>query len=222
MFVVLLGRPGSGKGTQASRLATELGIPQIATGDILREAVQSGSDVGRRAKATIDAGGLVSDELMIDIVRERLARPDAAAGFILDGFPRTRRQADALDAMLDGRGTLRVLHIAVPEEEIVRRLGARRICGSCGVTAPPDTPPDAACARCGGTLVTRSDDTADVIRRRLTVYEREAAPLVAYYRERPGYVEIDGNQEPSAVAAGIEAALGGVGAESRGARGADS
>src|SRR5690349_22510444 len=133
--VVMLGPPGAGKGTQAERFATTHALPKISTGDILRESVQAGTDLGRVAKTTMDAGQLVGDDVMIGIVRERLERPDTRAGFVLDGFPRTVPQATALDTIMDGRGPLVVIDIVVPEDVLLRRLAARRICGNCGVNA---------------------------------------------------------------------------------------
>lgn len=206
--IVILGPPGAGKGTQAARLARRYGIPAISTGDMLREAVHAGTDLGRRVKAVMDRGELVGDDLIVEIVRERLGRPDAARGFVLDGFPRTMAQAEALDAMVDGRG-LTVLEIAVPDDELVRRLSARRICRSCGAIAHPDVPGDAgACARCGGALVQRSDDREDVVRERLKVYQRSTKPLLDYYRDHPSFHRVDGMQPPDAVADTIAGVIG--------------
>jgi adenylate kinase len=202
--VVMLGPPGAGKGTQAKQLALERGIPWISTGDILREEVQSGTELGRIAKATMDAGLLVSDEVMIEIVRNRLARPDARGGVLLDGFPRTLEQARALDRCLDRRGPLLVFEIAVPAEEVVRRLGARRVCRVCGAISVAG--PSPACERCGGELVRRSDDEPAVVRERLAVYERDTRPLVEYYQQRPTFRTIDGSAAPDAVARELRAA----------------
>src|SRR5258705_9040764 len=133
--LLMLGPPGAGKGTQAARFARARGIPKISTGDMLREAVKAGTEIGRRAEAIMKGGGLVNDEVMIGIVRERLDRPDARAGFILDGFPRTVAQAQALDGLMNGRAPLIVVDIVVPENELVRRLGARLVCSTCGSNA---------------------------------------------------------------------------------------
>lgn len=204
IHLIMLGPPGAGKGTQAERFARDHGVPKISTGDILREAVQAGTPLGRQAKAIMAAGRLVSDEVMIGIVRERLERPDAAAGFVLDGFPRTVPQAEALDAIMAGRDPLIVVEIAVPEEELARRLRARRICSRCGADAvPQEGDGSSRCARCGGSLVQRSDDEAEVIRERLTVYARETRPLVEYYRRRPTFRVIDGNRPPDEAAADL-------------------
>jgi adenylate kinase len=203
--VIVLGPPGAGKGTQAERLARTRGVPKISTGDILREAVQSGTELGRIARETMDAGRLVSDDVMIGIVHERLSRPDARRGFVLDGFPRTTAQAAMLDQTMAGRGPLVVVDIEVPDEELVRRLAIRRICSRCGANAEPDD--EAACRRCGGALVPRGDDSEEVVRERLKVYLRDTRPLVAHYRGSPTFRAIDGNQPPERVAEALEAAI---------------
>jgi len=233
--LIMLGPPGAGKGTQAERFARTRGIPKISTGDILRDAVSAGTDIGRRAKAIIDRGELVSDDVMIGIVRERLEKPDALGGFVLDGFPRTVVQARALDAMMDGRGPLIVVDIVVPEAELLRRLGIRMICADCGanaggfaeaaagtadtiVVAPGSAAAEAVaavraqtdplrCRRCGGPLVQRSDDNDAVVIERLKVYHRQSEPLVEYYRTRPTFRSINGAQPPDCVAADLAAAI---------------
>jgi adenylate kinase len=204
--LIMLGPPGAGKGTQAERFAREEGIPKISTGDILRDAVTAGSELGRVAKAAMDAGRLVSDDVMIGIVRERLTRPDVARGFILDGFPRTVAQAEALDAMMTGRDPLIVLDIAVPLEELVRRTGQRRICSRCGMTAAA-ADGGVTCSRCGGDLMIRSDDGAEIVRERLRIYERSTRPLVEYYKGRPTFRSVNGNQRPDAVATDLRRAI---------------
>jgi adenylate kinase len=209
--VIMMGPPGAGKGTQAERFARERGLVKISTGDILREAVQSGTPLGLKAKATIDAGKLVDDATMIGIVRDRLMRPDAMRGFVLDGFPRTVAQARALDGIITERdgGPLIVIDVEVPEAELVQRLSTRRICGACGANADPfaDGSSAARCRRCGGELVQRTDDGEDVVRKRLAVYERDTKPLVEYYRKRPTFRRIDGAQAPANVAGQIDAAI---------------
>jgi adenylate kinase len=202
--LIMLGPPGAGKGTQAERFARARRIPQISTGDILREAVQAGSELGRAAKAVMDTGRLVGDDIMIRIVQDRLARPDAHHGFVLDGFPRTVAQAVALDDMLDRAAPLVVVNIEVPEEALVQRLSTRRICGACGWIAVPGA---MTCPKCGGALVQRRDDNADVMRERLRIYVRETEPLVSFYEARPTFRSVDGDQTPDSVAADIAAAV---------------
>ena len=203
--VVMLGPPGAGKGTQAERLAQKRGLPRISTGDILREAVQEGTPLGSNAKAAMDAGKLVSDDVMIGIVQERLNRDDATLGFVLDGFPRTVDQARALDKMMDGRGPLVVLDVVVPEDVLVKRLASRRICERCGVNAPLNWVDR--CQKCGGALVVRTDDGDDIVRERLKVYQRQTKPLVDYYRKRGTFRSIDGNQSADVVTAQVDSAI---------------
>jgi adenylate kinase len=237
--LLMLGPPGAGKGTQAERLARTRGIPKISTGDILRDAVSAGTEVGRRAKAIIDRGELVSDDVMIGIVKERLERADALAGFVLDGFPRTVPQAAALDAIMDGRDPLIIVNVVVQEVELVRRLASRLICEDCGANAAikesaangVDRPwmagaggsePEAVfarratteplrCRRCGGRLVQRSDDNVEVVRERLKVYHNQSKPLVEYYKGRPTFRSIDGAQSSDRVATDLVTAIGEAG-----------
>jgi adenylate kinase len=209
--LLMLGPPGAGKGTQAERFARTRGIPKISTGDILREAVQTGTEIGQRAKAIMDRGELVNDEVMIGIVRDRLDRDDAANGFVLDGFPRTVAQASALDSIMTGRDPLIVLDIVVPEAELVRRLATRMICEHCGANAPVGDG-TSICMRCGGRLVQRADDNEAVVRERLKVYHRQSEPLVEYYKVRPTFRSIDGAQPPDKVATDLAAAIEAAGA----------
>jgi adenylate kinase len=208
--VVVLGPPGAGKGTQAERFAREHGLPKISTGDILREAVQSGSELGREVQALMDRGGLVNDALITGIVRERLGRPDVTRGFVLDGFPRTVPQAEALDGIMAGRDALIVIEMQVPDEELVRRVRGRRVCKECGTNVSAfGAGPGLVqlCERCGGELVTRSDDTEAVVRERLKVYWRDTRPMIAYYGSRPGFRSIDGAQSPEKVRQALIAAV---------------
>ncbi len=202
--LMLMGPPGAGKGTQARRLARGFRLPHIATGDILREAVEAGSPLGRAAAAIMDAGRLVGDDIMIGIVRQRLERPDAATGFVLDGFPRTVPQAEALDAMLDRRNPLVVIDIAVDDADIVRRLSKRRVCTACGtIVGAAEANPPAVCPDCGGGLVQRRDDRESVVLERLAVYREQTAPLIDYYRNRPTFRSVDGSPGPDEVAAAV-------------------
>lgn len=206
--LIMLGAPGAGKGTQAERLANDRGIPKISTGDILRDAAQAGSPIGLRAKAIMDRGELVSDDVIIGIVKERLDRPDTAAGFILDGFPRTVAQAQALDSIMNGRSPLIVVDIDVPEAELVRRLAARLVCSKCGATAtPPAEMSSLRCDRCGGALVQRADDNEAVVLERLGVYRKKTMPLLDYYRVRPTFRSINGALSPDRVAAELAKAI---------------
>jgi adenylate kinase len=215
--LVMLGPPGAGKGTQAERFAREHGIPKISTGDILREAVTSGSELGRAVKAVMERGELAGDDLMIGIVRERLSRPDAAAGFVLDGFPRTAAQAVALDGIIASRGPVICVEIQVPDEELVRRVRARRVCADCGATADafgqkPNEVPELCqnterCRSAGPNWVARSDDTEAVVRERLKIYWRDTKPMIDYYKSRPTFRAIDGKQSPEQVREAVVAAV---------------
>jgi adenylate kinase len=199
--VIMMGPPGAGKGTQAARFARERGIPKISTGDILREGIKERWPLALAAKAKMDRGELVDDETMVAIVSERLGQADAKPGFVLDGFPRTVGQARALDQIVADRrnGSLIVVDIVVPEQELVTRLAGRRICSKCGTTVDPG---DAAstCRRCGGELVQRVDDNDQVVLERLKVYTRTTKPLVEYYRDRPTFRVVNGAQAPERVA----------------------
>jgi adenylate kinase len=199
--VIVMGPPGAGKGTQATRFARERRIPKISTGDILRDAIKEQDPIGMAAKAKMDRGELVDDATMIAIVRNRLMRPDARQGFVLDGFPRTVAQAQALDGIMEerGNGPLIVVDVEVPEQELVRRLAGRRICSKCGTNAEPSDMA-ATCRKCGGTLVQRSDDTQDVVLERLKVYARATTPVLEYYRPRPTFRVVNGAQPADRVA----------------------
>jgi adenylate kinase len=194
--IIFIGPPGSGKGTQAKRLASRFAIPHISTGDMLREAVTDGTELGRQAAPIMASGGLVSDDLMIGIINERLAKPDAENGFILDGFPRTIVQAEKLDNIV-GNGTdpLRVLQLLVPDDAIVRRITLRRTCAQCGAiyhleNNPPAT--DSVCDRCKGAVIARADDTEEAVRKRLESFHRQTMPVAAYYKSKNILREVDG------------------------------
>jgi adenylate kinase len=203
----MLGPPGAGKGTQAARFAKTRQVVRISTGDVLRQARLDSPDLDRQARATMDAGRLVDDDVVIGIVRRRLAAADAHGGFVLDGFPRTLTQAEALDHLLDDREPLVVVDIEVPEETLFERLRSRRICGKCGT---PATAAIDACSACGGRLVQRSDDDLRVVRERLRVYEQESRPIVEFYRRRSTFRSVDGDQPLDSVAADISSAVASV------------
>jgi adenylate kinase len=210
--LLMLGPPGAGKGTQATKVAQDHGVPKISTGDMLREAVSSGSELGALVKETVARGALVSDDVIVALVEHRLGGADARQGFVLDGFPRTVAQARALDDLLRGE-PLSVVEIRVPDEELVRRVRGRRICESCGTTVSAfDGEPAAAlaCKVCGGRLVQRSDDSEGVVRDRLKVYWRETQPMIAYYEGRPTFRRVNGAQAPVDVYAAIVDAINAV------------
>lgn len=195
MRLIFLGPPGAGKGTQSRELAREWGVPQVATGEMLREAVAAGTPLGREAKRIMDSGALVPDDVMIGLIAERLRQPDAAGGFILDGFPRTIVQAEALERLLTdlGHSLDAVLYFEVAEPELVRRLTGRRLCRQCQtafhlVSAPPRRA--GVCDRCGGELYQREDDSEATVRHRLQVYAQQTSPLLDYYRQRGQLVSI--------------------------------
>ncbi len=204
MKIIFIGPPGSGKGTQAKRLASRFAIPHISTGDMLREAVTGGTDLGRQAAPIMADGGLVPDDLMIGIINERLAKPDAEGGFILDGFPRTIVQAEKLDAIVNspaagdaGNGTepLRVLQLLVPDDAIVRRITLRRTCAQCGaIYHLENNPPanDSVCDRCGAEVIARADDTEEAVRKRLDSFHRQTMPVAAYYKSKNVLREVEG------------------------------
>jgi len=214
--VIMMGPPGAGKGTQAERFARDRKLLKISTGDILREAIKAQTPLGQRAKATIDAGKLVDDETMIGIVRDRLMQPDAMCGFVLDGFPRTVAQARALDEIMAERdkGPLIVIDVEVPPSELVKRLSTRRICGTCGANADPfDGDLTKRCRRCGGEFVQRTDDSEEVVRKRLGIYERDTRPLVDYYKSRPTFRIVNGAQPPDVVARELDRSIDGTAPE---------
>jgi adenylate kinase len=211
MNLVLLGAPGVGKGTQAERLIETFGLAHISTGDILRKAVADGTPLGLEAKRYMDAGELVPDEVVIGLVKERLSQPDTDNGFILDGFPRTVVQAEALDGALAslGKRIEGAVAIVVDPEVIVARLTSRRTCRECGKITSVRTLANGACPACGGEVYQRDDDNEATVRNRLDVYERSTAPLVDYYRAAGVLAEIDGDRPVDVVFADVKAAVEG-------------
>ena len=213
MMLVLLGPPGAGKGTHADAIRGQFGVPHVSTGNMLRAAIEEGTQAGQKAKTLVERGDLVPDDLMAEMVRDRLDQEDARGGFILDGYPRNVGQARDLDGILAKRGGSldRVLSLVVDDDEIVRRLSGRRTCEACGalyhvVSAPPKT--DGRCDRCGGVLTQRADDRRDVIAHRLSVYRAQTEPLVAFYRGRGLLAEVDAAGTLDAVRQRVVGALG--------------
>jgi adenylate kinase len=211
MNLILLGPPGSGKGTQGERLQQDLELPYYATGDILRAAVREGTEIGRQAKSFMDAGDLVPDEVIVGVIAERIDQHEAEDGFILDGFPRTQPQADALAQKLEelGRVVKAVLLIEVSDDEVVRRLGGRRTCPNGHIFHVDFDPPEAegVCDVCGEQLAIRDDDKPDVIRKRLSTYHDKTEPLIDYYESQGLLSRVDGDQPPEEVTDGIRALL---------------
>jgi len=212
MQLILMGAPGAGKGTQAAELVKKFNIPQISTGDMFRAAVKEGTELGKKAAECMKSGALVPDEVTIGIVKERLAKEDCAKGFILDGFPRTVEQADALEKILAdlGKSVTRALNIHVPFEDLIERAVGRRICKNCGATYHVKFNPvkvAGKCDKCGGELYQRADDTAETMKNRLSVYEKSTSPLIEYYKKAGKYTEIDGRQPIDKVTADLVAAL---------------
>ena len=193
MKLILLGAPGAGKGTQGQKLVEEYGIAHISTGDLLRAAVKAQSELGKKAKEYMDAGQLVPDQLVIDLVKERLAQPDAQKGFMLDGFPRNIAQAETLDGELKDMGVEldAALLVDVPFDVIVNRLSSRRTCRACGYTAGPEV---TVCPRCGGEMYQRDDDKPETISKRLDTYQNQTQPLIDYYEGHGILKSVDGNR----------------------------
>ncbi|MBL8862708.1 MAG: adenylate kinase [Planctomycetes bacterium] len=214
--LILLGPPGAGKGTQASRLCAELGLPHVSTGDLFRAHRAQGTDLGRRAQEFMDSGRLVPDDLVLDMLFERVAQPDCVRGFLLDGFPRTLPQAEALEKRLPTGTAVRVLDLRVADAALLERLTGRRTCRQCGnIHHVQNSPPKIAgrCDRCGGELYTRSDDEAATVAKRLAVYREQTQPLQGWYARKGLLSEVDGERAPDEVfrslrtaAAGMEAA----------------
>jgi adenylate kinase len=207
MNLIFLGAPGAGKGTLATLLSKEYRIPQISTGDLFRAAVKEGSELGRQVRGIMEKGELVPDSLTVELVKERLSKPDARGGYILDGFPRTVAQADALAEFqkIDA-----VINFSISDELVIRRLSGRRVCRSCGAIYHVENMPpkvEGTCDRCGGELYIRDDDKIDSIKNRLRVYKEQTEPLIAYYRDRAVLREIDSSKSPQDSLAQIESVL---------------
>lgn len=212
MYIIFLGAPGAGKGTQAVMLAEKLSLVQVASGDLFRQALQKETELGIKAKSYMDKGQLVPDEITIQMVLERLSAPDCEKGAILDGFPRNIQQAEALDKAMSQQSEAidKVVYIKVAQEELIRRLGGRWICRDCqapfyAVDSPPGV--DGKCDRCGGQLYQRSDDAVETVKKRLEVYFAETAPLIDYYKRAGKLVEIDGGGSVAGVYERIAGAL---------------
>jgi len=212
VYIILLGPPGAGKGTQAAHVAQSLKLAHVASGDLFRQALEQGTDLALKARSYMEAGKLVPDELTVSMVLERLKAPDCETGVVLDGFPRNLKQSEALDKALSGqnRSIDWVVYIKVSEEEVLRRLGGRWICRSCQLPYhATESPPrvQGRCDRCGGELYQRPDDNVETIKKRLAVYAQETAPLIDYYAQRGKLIEVDGEGGPEAVGERIIAAL---------------
>lgn len=213
MILIMLGAPGAGKGTQAAKVAEKLQIPHISTGDIFRANIKNGTELGKKAKGYMDAGKLVPDELVCDLVADRIAKDDCKNGCILDGFPRTIPQAEALEEAVAKLGTKidYAVNIDVPDEAIITRMSGRRACTSCGATYhlvhnPPKK--EGICDVCGAELVLRDDDKPETVRTRLDVYHSQTQPLIDFYNKKGKLVTVDGTQSMEAVFAGILEAIG--------------
>ena len=216
MRLILLGPPGAGKGTQAQRIVEKHGIPQLSTGDMLRAAVTAGTEIGKQAKALMDAGKLVSDDVVIGIVSERIDQADCAKGFILDGFPRTLVQADATEAMLNKKGLAlsKVIEIRVDDEVLTARVAGRYTCAQCGAGYHDENlkpKVDGVCDKCGSThFKRRPDDNAETVKTRLQAYYKETSPLIGYYHAKGLLAAVDGMAEIDEVTASIESILKGL------------
>ncbi len=209
MNIILFGPPGAGKGTQAEIISALLGIPTLSTGAMLREAIREQTPLGLSAQKAISEGSLVSDDVVIGIVKERISKDDCKGGFILDGFPRTIPQAKALEEM--GAGIDKVLMIDVPDEDIIERMSGRRVCPGCGASYHVKHNPSkdgATCDKCGTELTLRADDKPEVVKHRLDIYHGETEPLIGYYKEEKLLVSVDGRLEPAEVTANVKKVLG--------------
>jgi len=208
--ILLLGAPGVGKGTHSAKITKDFGIPAISTGDILRDNLKRETELGKKAKVFMEAGGLVPDDLVIALIKDRLSEDDTKNGYLFDGFPRTIAQAEELDSYLagEGSGIDYVIYLNAPKEALVKRIAGRRVCPACKGTFRASEVPDGACKACGEEVITRKDDEAATVEKRIEVYNEQTAPLVDYYRKKGILVEIDANDSIDAVQAKVDAALG--------------
>lgn len=200
--LVIFGRQGAGKGTQAKQLASHYGIPHISTGDMLRAAVREGTDLGKQAKEVMDAGQLVSDELILGIISDRLGEADAKRGWLLDGFPRTPQQAEGLLGIVGHQGIDLAVNLNVPEDVVIERISSRRVCSHCGEIYSVKSPPENnwTCDKCGGDVVQRDDDTEESVRKRLVLYNEQTEPLLDWFQDNGLLIDVDGIGDPHTIA----------------------
>lgn len=213
MKIIMLGAPGAGKGTQAKQIADKYGVPHISTGDIFRANIKNGTELGKKAKTYMDQGLLVPDELVVDLVVDRVGQADCSNGYVLDGFPRTIPQAESLDAALEKLGSKvdYAINVEVPDENIVRRMSGRRACVACGATyhiVHIPTKVEGICDRCGSELILRDDDKPETVKKRLAVYHEQTQPLIDYYNDKKVLVEVDGTKDMNDVFTDIVKILG--------------
>ena len=213
MKIIMLGAPGAGKGTQAKMIADKYSIPHISTGDIFRAYIKNGTELGKKAKTYMDQGLLVPDELVVDLVVDRVGQADCSNGYVLDGFPRTIPQAESLDAALEKLGSKvdYAINVEVPDENIVRRMSGRRACVACGATyhiVHIPTKVEGICDRCGSELILRDDDKPETVKKRLAVYHEQTQPLIDYYNDKKVLVEVDGTKDMNDVFTDIVKILG--------------
>lgn len=213
MKIIMLGAPGAGKGTQAKMIADKYSIPHISTGDIFRANIKNGTELGKKAKNYMDQGLLVPDELVVDLVVDRVGQEDCSNGYVLDGFPRTIPQAESLDAALEKLGSKvdYAINVEVPDENIVRRMSGRRACVACGATyhiVHIPTKVEGICDRCGSELILRDDDKPETVKKRLAVYHEQTQPLIDYYNDKKVLVEVDGTKDMNDVFTDIVKILG--------------
>lgn len=211
MIIILLGPPGSGKGTQAKKVADEMSLPHISTGDLFRENLKQGTNLGKRVKEFLDSGRLVPDGIVVDMLEDRVSKPDCQKGYVLDGFPRSIPQAEALDRLLASTGSYKVINLKVADQTIIQRIEGRESCPSCGSVYNKYYSPSkksAFCEKCGTALVQRSDDKREVVEERLRQYYSQTEPLIGFYEKKGKLVHIDGSQDPQIVFSEIMHVIG--------------